>query len=40
MVTEFKPVSFFVIVAMAALVVRGVSSFYTHRATAKEGVGE
>jgi hypothetical protein len=29
---EFKPVRFFVMMALAALVVCGVTAFYTHRA--------
>jgi hypothetical protein len=37
---EFKPVRFFVMMALAAFVVCGVTAFYTHRAahgrTAKE----
>jgi hypothetical protein len=32
MAREFKPVRFFVIMALAAFVVRGVTAFYTHRA--------
>jgi hypothetical protein len=40
MAREFKPVSFFVMMAVAAFVVRGVTALYTHRAaynkTAKE----
>ena len=32
MAREFKPVRFFVMMALAAFVVRGVTSFYTHRA--------
>ena len=36
MAREFKPVSFFVMIAVAAFVGRGATTFYTHRATAKE----
>jgi hypothetical protein len=32
MAREFKPVRFFVMMALAAFVVCGVTSFYTHRA--------
>jgi hypothetical protein len=32
MVREFKPVRFFVMMAVAAFIVCGVMSFYTHRA--------
>jgi hypothetical protein len=32
MATEFKPVRFFVLMALAAFVVCGVTAFYTHRA--------
>jgi hypothetical protein len=32
MTRQFKPVRFFVIMAAAAFVVRGVTAFYTHRA--------
>lgn len=32
MAREFKPVRFFVLMALAAFVVSGVTSFYTHRA--------
>ena len=32
MAREFKPVRFFVMMALAAFVVYGVTSFYTHRA--------
>jgi hypothetical protein len=32
MAREFKPLRFFVMMAMAAFVVCGVTSFYTHRA--------
>ena len=32
MAREFKPVRFFVMMALAAFVVCGVSAFYTHRA--------
>jgi hypothetical protein len=32
MAREFKPVRFFVIIALAAFVVRGVTAFYTQRA--------
>ena len=33
MAREFNPVRFFVMMALAAFVVCGVTSFYTHRAT-------
>jgi len=33
MAREFKPVSFFVMMAVAAFVVRGVTALYTYRAT-------
>jgi len=43
MAREFKPVRFFVMMAMAAFVVCGITSFYTHRAargrTAEERAG-
>src|SRR5438067_13815324 len=43
MAREFKPVRFFVMMAMAAFVVCGITSFYTHRAargrTAAERAG-
>jgi hypothetical protein len=32
MAREFKPVRFFVLMALAAFIVCGVTSFYTHRA--------
>jgi len=32
MAREFKPVRFFVMMALAAFIVCGVTSFYTHRA--------
>src|SRR6266446_9157389 len=32
MLGEFKPLRFFVMMAVAAFVVRGVTAFYTHRA--------
>ena len=32
MAREFKPVRFFVMMALAAFVVCGVTAFYTHRA--------
>jgi hypothetical protein len=38
MAREFKPVSFLVMMAVAAFVMRGVTAFYIHRATAKEDV--
>jgi len=38
MAREFKPVSFFVMIAVAAFVGRDATTFYTHRATAKEDV--
>jgi hypothetical protein len=43
MAKEFKPVRFFVMMAVAAFIVCGVTSFYTHRAaygrTAEERAG-
>jgi hypothetical protein len=43
MAREFKPVRFFVLMALAAFIVCGVTSFYTHRAaygrTADERAG-
>ena len=33
MAREFKPVRFFVLMALAAFIVCGVTAFYTHRAT-------
>jgi hypothetical protein len=43
MAREFKPVRFFVMMAVAAFIVCGVTSFYTHRAahgrTAEERAG-
>ena len=43
MAREFKPVRFFVLMALAAFIVCGVKSFYTHRAaygrTADERAG-
>ena len=33
MAREFKPVRFFVMMAVAAFIVCGVTAFYTHRAT-------
>jgi hypothetical protein len=43
MAREFKPVRFFVMIAIAAFILCGVTSFYTHRAaygrTAEERAG-
>jgi hypothetical protein len=36
MARQFKPMRFFVMMAMAAFVVCGVTAFYTHRRTAEE----
>ena len=40
MAREFKPVRFFVVMAPAAFVVCGVTSFYTHRAAYGRTAGE
>ena len=40
MAREFKPVRFFVMMAAAALVVCGVTAFYTHRAAHGRTAGE
>ena len=39
MARQFKPVRFFVMMAVAAFVVCGVTAFYTHRAAHSRTVG-